>query len=736
MNESILFDPLRWGERWVAQAADYWVDASQRWLLFLDVQRRRGNGYLEHLREGQPPVLTFDYEVVLDGRALEAPVNYALLRILNRRRAPSDRRHEQAAAPAETRDAACPDRRHPPSTEPDPAARTSARPVVIIDPRAGHGPGIGGMKQDSQVGMALDRGHPVYFVVFYPAPVAGQTLADVERAEAIFVRKVAELHPEAPEPAVIGNCQAGWAAALLAAGNPGLVGPLVLNGSPLSYWAGVEGRNPMRYRGGLLGGIWLVSLLSDLGGGRFDGAHLVAGFEDLNPANTYWKKAYSLYANVDTEEKRYLEFERWWTGFFDMTEEEIQFIVRNLFIGNRLETGGVELGDRRIDLRDLREPVVVFSSAGDNITPPQQALNWIPKVWESLDELKRDDRRIVYLLHEDIGHLGIFVSGKVAKREHREIIGNLDLIDALPPGLFELVIEESGGALEMNDYRIRFEKRSFEDIRALDDGDADEEAFEGVAALSEHNDRLYRRFARPWVRAASTPASSQLLRQLHPLRVTRYTSSDLNPLFVPVKAFAPLVRAHRRRVRPDNVFLAAERLASQTVATLLDAYRDTRDLSQERLFRLLYGQPWARDLRRRVARNPRRTRPPRKAPATRAAGRERIGGFPEAVARVLAALTDARRVLLPEHLELYSRLALESPRLGALPSGSFAGTVREQAGVYHSDPERGLGALRALLPSPEDRLEVARLADWIHRRLGPGEEADRVALERVQAAVN
>ena len=33
-------------------------------------------------RAGKPPVLVFDYEMVLDGRRLERPVNYALVRIL------------------------------------------------------------------------------------------------------------------------------------------------------------------------------------------------------------------------------------------------------------------------------------------------------------------------------------------------------------------------------------------------------------------------------------------------------------------------------------------------------------------------------------------------------------------------------------------------------------------------------------------------------------------------------
>ena len=45
-------------------------------------------------------------------------------------------------------------------------------------------------------------------------------------------------------------------------------------------------KNPMRYAGGLLGGIWLISLLSDLGHGKFDGAWLEENFESLNPGNT------------------------------------------------------------------------------------------------------------------------------------------------------------------------------------------------------------------------------------------------------------------------------------------------------------------------------------------------------------------------------------------------------------------------------------------------------------------
>jgi pimeloyl-ACP methyl ester carboxylesterase len=235
---------------------EYWVDAWQRTVLSWDVLRERGNRYLEHERSGKPPVLAFDYEMVVDGRSLERPANYALVRI----------KPPAGCAPL------------------DP----NKRAFVVIDPRAGHGPGIGGFKIDSEIGIALKHGHPCYFVMFYPTPVPGQTIESVCVAEIEFLKKVNELHPNAQgKPFVIGNCQGGWALVMLAAVAPDLVGPILLAGSPISYWAGVVGKNPMRYTGGLLGGTWLASLVGDLGNGRFDGAYLVNNFENLNPANTY-----------------------------------------------------------------------------------------------------------------------------------------------------------------------------------------------------------------------------------------------------------------------------------------------------------------------------------------------------------------------------------------------------------------------------------------------------------------
>jgi len=151
------------GHSWINPVQEYWMDACQRWIHTLDVLRRRGNSYLEQRERISPAVLNFPFEVLLDGRTFERPVNYVLVRI-----------------------------KSPAGVAIDPRKR----PFVVFDPRAGQGPGIGGMKHDSEIGQILQAGHPCYFVGFLENPMPGQTVEDVCRAEARFVAKVGELHPE------------------------------------------------------------------------------------------------------------------------------------------------------------------------------------------------------------------------------------------------------------------------------------------------------------------------------------------------------------------------------------------------------------------------------------------------------------------------------------------------------------------------------------------------------------
>ena len=93
--------------------SEYLVDSVQRAVLFWDVMRKRGNIFLENVAKGEPPVLIFDYDVLIDGRKLDRPCNYALMQI------------------------------RPPEGL---AIDSTKRPVVVVDPRAGQGHGDGGYK--------------------------------------------------------------------------------------------------------------------------------------------------------------------------------------------------------------------------------------------------------------------------------------------------------------------------------------------------------------------------------------------------------------------------------------------------------------------------------------------------------------------------------------------------------------------------------------------------------------
>jgi hypothetical protein len=61
-----------------ASAFEYLVDTGQRSVLFLDVMRRRGEQYREHMEETVPHLLSYEIELIADGRTLKRPVNYGL----------------------------------------------------------------------------------------------------------------------------------------------------------------------------------------------------------------------------------------------------------------------------------------------------------------------------------------------------------------------------------------------------------------------------------------------------------------------------------------------------------------------------------------------------------------------------------------------------------------------------------------------------------------------------------
>jgi hypothetical protein len=507
----------------------------------------------------------------------------------------------------------------------------------------------------------------------------------------------------------------------------------------------------MRYTGGLLGGSWLTAMVGDLGAGKFDGAWLVTNFENLNPSNTYWSKNYNLYSKVDTEPPRYLEFEQWWGGHVTLNAGEMQFIVDNLFVGNKLATAGITMSDgTRIDLRNIRSPIVVFCSKGDNITPPQQALDWILDLYGSVDDIRARGQTIVYAVHESIGHLGIFVSGSVAKKEHDEFASNIDLIDVLPPGLYEAVMTPKDPNDPTADfigggYLVRFEGRTLDDIRALGANSLeDERKFAAAARISEINLGLYKTMFQPWVKLWANEGMAEWMQRMHPARLQYEMYSHSNPMWRSFDTIVESAKASRQPVAEDNPYWHAQEMFSDWMTSSLDAYRDIRDNLQEEWFHAFYGSPIVQSMvgLRGSEENPRPK--PADDAAYRMLVRQRIdelkgkiaeGGPLEAALRALLYIRLPEGAVDERSFTLLRRAREEAGR--SMPLQDFKQLLREQFFMLLIDEKAALDAIPAMLQ--KDPEQAALMEQKLHRILdvvGLQTSAAKARLSEMEALFN
>jgi hypothetical protein len=686
------------------------VDAFQRNVLFLELLRQRGNQQVEITSRPMATVLRFDHDVLMSGRSLPRPMNYSLSRIVP-----------------------------PPGVTIDPCKR----PVVVVDPRAGQGPGIGGFKAESEIGDALNAGHPVYFIGFGATPEPGQQFLDVVEGQVKFFERIVELHPDSPRPFAIGNCQAGYQTLMVAMLRPDLFGPCLVAGSPMSYWQGAHGKNPMRYTGGLLGGSWLTAMASDLSNGKIDGTSLVLNFDNLGPAYWLWGKQYDVYTHVDTGGERYLAFEKWWGDFIQMNGDELQFLVDNLFIGDKLARNQLRSRDgTTFDLRNITSPIIVFASMGDNISPPPQALGWILDLYRDTDDIRASGRTIVYCLDQKVGHLAIFVSTKVGAKEDEEFVQMIDVIDCLPPGLHEMVIAPRPADVPQDgfvsgDWIARFEPRSLDDIRALGrNSPEDDRAFAAVAKLSDLNLSVYRTLMQPLVRALANQPTADLFKAMDPLRLSYTLFADGNPWMKNIQTLAANVTAARKPVADDNPFLALQNQISEQITAALNAYQAARDKMAEQIFFGFYGSPLVQGLLGVDGVSEARPSPgcsPEELAARQArmeayAAKLQTGGFNEALTRaVMYVLAAGRR------LDQRCALALNVARqqLMHLSLAAFKTLVREQSFVLQLDPARAVEVLPSLVPKADLRKELLAQALAIVGAGGHPTPAERDRLARL-----
>ena len=320
----------------------------------------------------------------------------------------------------------------------------------------------------------------------------------------------------------------------------------------------------------------------------------------------------------------------------------------------------------------------------------------------------------------------------------------MDLIDLLPPGLYEAVItavddKVAHADLVQGDYLFTLESRSLDDIKALGGNDLEDDLrFATAARVSEINRGLYDAFLRPFVLRTVTEQGAALSRALHPHRLQYEVFSDKNPLMGPLAAAAQAVREDRHPVSANNPFLALERMASDTIVNTLNAWTYARDMLVESLFLNTYGSPLLQAAvglradphaqRRRVARDL-----SREAAANRMAAelQQKLdqGGLAEALLRALIHVRGPERTFDERGFRAFEEIRAAQPEAERMPRATLKSAMREQAFLMGLNEERALAAIPALLPDDARRRQAAKTA--LLRILGAKGELSEAEKQRL-----
>jgi hypothetical protein len=429
-----------------------------------------------------------------------------------------------------------------------------------------------------------------------------------------------------------------------------------------------------------------------------------------------------------------------------MNREEIEWITRNLFVGNKLWSGDVkDPAGKGFDLRNIKSPIVLFASMGDNITPPQQAFNWVADLYGTTEEIKARGQVIIGLLHKSIGHLGIFVSGKVAQREHTQIVSVLKTIESLPPGLYAMQITERKNERGETECEVDFHEHRLEDIveRLNRFERVDEKPFKAVAEVSDFNQRAYELFMQPFVQATSNDFTAQLSRAFHPLRFQRWAFSDMNPWLAWLGPAAASIKAARKDPVDSGPYRDAEKAGSELVSASLDLYRAMRDAATEAAFFMCYGNMAAKD---RADTTPAPAAAdvvsdPRELPFVKEAlDAISEGGYAEAFARVAFLLKRHGEPIPLARLVLQQELANDYAEfLPNLQPDQWRRIRGEQEIIARYEPEQALVTLPTLLADRVERKRILTLLDRLvaDERVQRGQPTDeqRAMLERIRTVL-
>lgn len=221
---------------------------------------------------------------------------------------------------------------------------------------------------------------------------------------------------------------------------------------------------------------------------------------------------------------------------------------------------------------------------------------------------------------------------------------------------------------------------------------------------------------------------------------------DINPLMRPLKNIASIVRKNRKPASPDNPLVALEKDFSEYVNSILNVYRDYRDLNSELLFRTIYGSdllktffPPTKDEQKAIASDVDCTDPAQRAenPAECEDYDERVkdiekGGVTEGLLRIFAAVTRTSHGLKRRYFDFSSEMIRTHKILGKLRLVEAKRILQQQGAILQADENRALAALHILLKNKDDRMEALGIARRLCAVDGKNTPEEDTMLEKIK----
>ena len=206
---------------------------------------------------------------------------------------------------------------------------------------------------------------------------------------------------------LVGLCQGGWVAAMIAARFPDKVNSLVLAGSPIDTDAG---NGPIKRMVHESPASFYEELVA-LGGGLMKGKYMLQGWKNMHPEQHYIQDQIDLYEHIDDPAFIAKEeaFNSWYENPIDLPGRWYLQVIVQLFKENRLAKGEfIGLG-RKLNLRNITCPTYLLAGASDDITTPEQVL-------DAAEYIGTPEERIVRQTVPG-GHIGLFMGARTLQ-EH------------------------------------------------------------------------------------------------------------------------------------------------------------------------------------------------------------------------------------------------------------------------------------------------------------------------------